>query len=114
MKPKQHFLENALSILLNLAEDDETISNHERLWLFKVKSFICFHLVNRMNIKGTNSLQSKNYKVHQINSPPAYKLVRISGDLGEIEEGTFIAYGIILEKDLPPINIERSLFFSFS
>jgi hypothetical protein len=33
--------------------------------------------------------------------------VKVAEDVSEFEEAMFVAYGIILEKDLPPIEIER-------
>jgi hypothetical protein len=33
------------------------------------------------------------------------------GDSSQLEEARFIAYGIILEKELPPIQLERYNFY---
>jgi hypothetical protein len=33
--------------------------------------------------------------------------VKVAENVTEFEEATFVAYGIILDKDLPPIKIER-------
>jgi hypothetical protein len=42
-----------------------------------------------------------------LESPQTFKLVKETESTSEFEEATFVVYGIILEKDLPPVKIER-------
>ena len=55
--------------------------------------------------------QSEDYKVHEMNSPPLIiTLVKDKMNSTTLEEAIFIAHGIILEKDLPPVQCLISRF----
>lgn len=52
-------------------------------------------------------LQSKLYQIRLCGSPSVYKLLRCSDVSPDFEEAIFKVHGVIIEKDLPPINIEK-------
>jgi len=45
--------------------------------------------------------------VYKDDHPNIFKLIKETDDLSQLEEASFTAYGIILEKELPPIQLER-------
>lgn len=99
---------------MNNHERDENVSGEEWLSLFKVKLLFGFLLYNEiiMMMMMIIQQQSEEYKVHEMNSPPLITLVKDKMNSTTLEEAIFIAHGIILEKDLPPIKLERYDFNS--
>jgi len=98
---------------LNNHECDENVGDEERLSLFKVKLLFCLSLYNAIIIIIIIiQQQTRGFKVHEMNSQPILSLVKNNEESNTLEEAIFIAHGIILEKDLPPVKIERYHFYS--
>lgn len=48
--------------------------------------------------------QPEKYQVQAFGTPAIYRLINLTENSSELEEATFTVHGIILEKELPPIN----------
>jgi hypothetical protein len=56
-----------------------------------------------------NLYKAERYQIQKIENPTMYRLSTLGDTFSEREEAMCVIHGIIIEKDLPPINIAKSV-----